>query len=517
METRPEEFVCPITRELMRDPVLLQDGFSYEREAICAWFVHGRKSSPITNEPLSCAEIFPNRALKGAIDGFMARQRVALKATLLEGLGRVATNRELAHDDSLLRCCFVNVADGMLDTYHLLLAVLLSWKAEADVCTAALGALLRVVAHDGEGARRLAFLDFFPAVMDAMGRFDRSPAVQALGLRFVQAFCRLPPVFTASGSMHRLRAADAVLAAMRAHSLEREVQLEGAVAIQALGATFPSQVSSKAGVSRALFQAVNNFVDDAEVVLASCVAVTKLTVACCSRLCATGFCRKVAEAMALFSGHAQLQLQGCLVLGRLCHSKLHCDEATCDAVVACLQEHAEADAEIMLAGCQAVVRLAQWPRFAARVGRLGGCETAMGFLKMATEGGANHGEVADLAAAVAATLEVLSSEAESNNRERLATPAFRSGLVRLLRMYGGHRRAVLSCIKSMYNLSLFSTDYALQMEGEEGLSKLVIRAMRQHLADEEVQEYGWLCLDHLLPFLASPPPPPPLPPAGASA
>lgn len=88
----------------------------------------------------------------------------------------------------------------------------------------------------------------------------------------------------------------------------------------------------------------------------------------------------------------------------------------------------------------------------------------MGFVGVATEGeeaedekgGEEDEEGSDLAAAVAVTLEVLSSDAESNNRERLATPAFRSGVVRLLRMHGGHRRAVLSCMKSMLASELAS-------------------------------------------------------------
>merc|ERR1712146_346013 len=31
------EFLCPLTRELMRDPVFTADGQTYEREAIEAW------------------------------------------------------------------------------------------------------------------------------------------------------------------------------------------------------------------------------------------------------------------------------------------------------------------------------------------------------------------------------------------------------------------------------------------------------------------------------------------------
>ncbi|CAN0353385.1 unnamed protein product, partial [Ectocarpus sp. 13 AM-2016] len=32
-----DEFSCPITRELMRDPVIAADGHTYDREAIEMW------------------------------------------------------------------------------------------------------------------------------------------------------------------------------------------------------------------------------------------------------------------------------------------------------------------------------------------------------------------------------------------------------------------------------------------------------------------------------------------------
>ncbi|KAK7938512.1 hypothetical protein WMY93_001838 [Mugilogobius chulae] len=48
----PDEFLCPITRELMRDPVIAADGYSYERESIESWIRGKAKSSPMTNLPL---------------------------------------------------------------------------------------------------------------------------------------------------------------------------------------------------------------------------------------------------------------------------------------------------------------------------------------------------------------------------------------------------------------------------------------------------------------------------------
>ncbi|XP_023806551.1 WD repeat, SAM and U-box domain-containing protein 1 isoform X2 [Oryzias latipes] len=63
----PDHFLCPITRELMKDPVIAADGFSYERESIESWIRGKHKTSPMTNLPLRTTLLTPNRSLKMAI------------------------------------------------------------------------------------------------------------------------------------------------------------------------------------------------------------------------------------------------------------------------------------------------------------------------------------------------------------------------------------------------------------------------------------------------------------------
>lgn len=45
-----DEFSCPITRELMRDPVIAADGHTYDREAIEMWLRNHDTSPKVTNE-----------------------------------------------------------------------------------------------------------------------------------------------------------------------------------------------------------------------------------------------------------------------------------------------------------------------------------------------------------------------------------------------------------------------------------------------------------------------------------
>lgn len=66
-EVFPQEFICPISHELMIDPVVVSDGFSYERKSIEKWFSIGSQISPLTGLPLSNTTLIPNFQLKSAI------------------------------------------------------------------------------------------------------------------------------------------------------------------------------------------------------------------------------------------------------------------------------------------------------------------------------------------------------------------------------------------------------------------------------------------------------------------
>ena len=63
----PDDFYCSITCEVMSDPVIAADGFSYERVAIEQWLATGTGTSPKTNEVLRHRELTPNKALKTLI------------------------------------------------------------------------------------------------------------------------------------------------------------------------------------------------------------------------------------------------------------------------------------------------------------------------------------------------------------------------------------------------------------------------------------------------------------------
>ncbi|TVU27653.1 hypothetical protein EJB05_19149 [Eragrostis curvula] len=63
----PSYFLCPIFKEVMRDPQIAGDGFSYEAEAIREWLDSGHDTSPMTNLKLPTRDLMPNHALRSAI------------------------------------------------------------------------------------------------------------------------------------------------------------------------------------------------------------------------------------------------------------------------------------------------------------------------------------------------------------------------------------------------------------------------------------------------------------------
>eukprot|EP00729_Bicosta_minor_P028292 gene28292-biopygen23581 len=63
----PPAFFCPISMELMRDPVSTVDGHCYERAAIERWF-EGSRTSPKTGARLSSTTVIPSHSLRQAIE-----------------------------------------------------------------------------------------------------------------------------------------------------------------------------------------------------------------------------------------------------------------------------------------------------------------------------------------------------------------------------------------------------------------------------------------------------------------
>ena len=62
-----QSFYCPITRDVMTDPVETSSGQTFERSAIEKWFADGNKLCPLTMTPLDTSILRPNKTLRQSI------------------------------------------------------------------------------------------------------------------------------------------------------------------------------------------------------------------------------------------------------------------------------------------------------------------------------------------------------------------------------------------------------------------------------------------------------------------
>ncbi|XP_020201913.1 U-box domain-containing protein 8 [Cajanus cajan] len=67
----PDHFKCPISLEIMSDPVILSSGHTFERSSIQRWLDAGHRTCPITKLPLpEHPSLIPNHSLRSLISNY---------------------------------------------------------------------------------------------------------------------------------------------------------------------------------------------------------------------------------------------------------------------------------------------------------------------------------------------------------------------------------------------------------------------------------------------------------------
>ncbi|KAE8719213.1 putative receptor protein kinase [Hibiscus syriacus] len=73
--TIPRDFRCPISLDLMNDPVTLSSGITYDRESIEKWIEAGNFTCPLTNQVLRSLEPIPNHVIRRKIQDWCVENR----------------------------------------------------------------------------------------------------------------------------------------------------------------------------------------------------------------------------------------------------------------------------------------------------------------------------------------------------------------------------------------------------------------------------------------------------------
>ncbi|KAL8241950.1 hypothetical protein R6Q59_012252 [Mikania micrantha] len=77
----PHHFICPISLQIMKDPVTVATGITYDRDSIQRWQSHGQNNTcPVTNQPLPITVDFtPNHNLRRLIQSWLVSDQVPTK------------------------------------------------------------------------------------------------------------------------------------------------------------------------------------------------------------------------------------------------------------------------------------------------------------------------------------------------------------------------------------------------------------------------------------------------------
>ncbi|KAK9920278.1 hypothetical protein M0R45_028836 [Rubus argutus] len=156
----PVDFRCPISLELMRDPVAVATGQTYDRESIKLWIESGHNTCPKTGQTLAHTNLIPNRALKNLIAMWCRQQRIPFEhADNKDKVSAVKKNKAALEATRMTASFLVNklslsqsieAADGVV--YEL--RSLAKTDSDCRACIAEAGAIPLLVRHLGSDIGR---------------------------------------------------------------------------------------------------------------------------------------------------------------------------------------------------------------------------------------------------------------------------------------------------------------------------------------------------------------------------
>ncbi|CAM8969945.1 unnamed protein product [Rhodiola kirilowii] len=80
----PADFRCPISLDLMRDPVVVSTGQTYDRVSINVWVQSGHNTCPKTGQTLAHTDLIPNLVLRSLLASWCREQRIPFQLITTE-------------------------------------------------------------------------------------------------------------------------------------------------------------------------------------------------------------------------------------------------------------------------------------------------------------------------------------------------------------------------------------------------------------------------------------------------
>ncbi|KAH0995148.1 hypothetical protein GBA52_019012 [Prunus armeniaca] len=159
----PVDFRCPISLELMRDPVAVATGQTYDRESIKLWIESGHNTCPKTGQTLAHTDLVPNRALRNLIAMWCREQRIPFEtAENNKGLVNAVKKNKAALEATRMTASFLvnklSVSQSMEAANGVVYELRSLAKTDSDcrACIAEAGAiplLVRYLSSDVGGAQ----------------------------------------------------------------------------------------------------------------------------------------------------------------------------------------------------------------------------------------------------------------------------------------------------------------------------------------------------------------------------
>ncbi|VFQ89287.1 unnamed protein product [Cuscuta campestris] len=155
--TVPADFRCPISLDLMREPVVVSTGQTYDRSSISLWIQSGHNTCPKTGQTLTGGQLIPNVALKRMIAMWCREQKIQFDLTEPHVTTNGAVTNKAAWEATKMTVSFLvhNLkASRSIETANRTvheLRVLAKTDSDSRACIAEAGALPLLVKLLGSG------------------------------------------------------------------------------------------------------------------------------------------------------------------------------------------------------------------------------------------------------------------------------------------------------------------------------------------------------------------------------